>query len=278
MSPRPCSLLLAAHGSLANQGANQPLLDLADAVAIAGRSKQPDSASRIFEVVSPAFLNGQPALTNVLDSLPIGDVVVVPMLTSEGYYLKSLHGKIHENQNSDAFRVFMTPIVGTHHSIPRRVGQRISALLAKHKLPSDQTTVVVVGHGTHRNKTSGQSTIHLTEKLAASFEDLKFETAFLDQSPDIADVAANIKTRHVLVIPFLISRGPHSTLDVPRAFGLPSGPDIEFPIVNSENGFCICDTPVGMYPDLADVCLELADQAISSADECQSILAERPPT
>lgn len=264
MSDRNCSLVLAAHGSLAAENSNQPLHDLASSIATALESR---SANRTFDVVRPAFLNGQPAMTNVLQSLPPGDVVVVPVMTSQGYYLQKLPGKFGENSNAEQFRLLMTSAVGMHHSIPNRIQGRIARLLTEYELAGSETTVVVVGHGTGRNPTSGQSTIELTESLAMKFPDLKFETAFLDQDPTVKQIAAKIETPNTLVIPFLISRGPHSTEDVPRAFGLPSGPDVQFPLAKQqENGWCICDLPVGMYPDIAEVCLELADEAIASGE------------
>lgn len=267
MSNRACSLVLAAHGSLAAENSNQPLHDLANSIANSFVSR---SENQKFDVVRPAFLNGQPALSNVLETLPPGDVVVVPVMTSQGYYLQKLPGKLRENTNCDEFRFFMTPVIGVHPSIPRRIGRRISRLLSEFELAVSETTIVVIGHGTRRNDTSGQSTIQLTEKLAAQLDGLKFETAFLDQEPTVAEVAANIKTRHTLVIPFLISRGPHSTEDVPQAFGLSSGPDVRFPIVRqNDNGICICDFPVGMYPDMAEVCLELAAEAVSDGNSIQ---------
>ena len=266
MSDQICSLVLAAHGSLAAENSNQPLHDLADSIAIALESR---SASRNFEIVSPAFLNGQPTMSNVLQSLPPGDVVVVPVMTSQGYYMQKLPGKFAENNNAEQFRLWMTPVVGMHHSIPNRIQGRIARLLAKYELAISETTVVVVGHGTRRNPSSGQSTIDLANTLALHFPGLNFETAFLDQDPTVHQIAANIETPNTLVIPFLISRGPHSTEDVPQAFGLPSGPDIQFPLVKGDNGLCICDLPVGMYPDIAEVCLELADDAVLNGKPIQ---------
>ena len=94
--------------------------------------------------------------------------------------------------------------------------------------------------------------------------DHTFETAFLDQDPTAGDVAAKIQTPNTLVVPFLISRGPHSTIDVPKAFGLDSGADVLFPIINkTPDGICICDLPVGMYPEMPEICLQLAVEALA---------------
>jgi len=61
---QPVSLILAAHGSEASPRSNQPLHDLAAAL----------SATGMFDYVTPAFLMGQPLMTEVLESLPAGEV------------------------------------------------------------------------------------------------------------------------------------------------------------------------------------------------------------
>ena len=135
------------------------------------------------------------------------------------------------------------------------------------QLQSDVTTIVLIGHGTSRHPDSGASTNHLAAQIREQVPDLSIEVAFLDQQPTISELTKKIQTPQRLVVPFLISRGPHATVDVPGAFGLPTGPDIEFPIVdNSNDRITICDLPVGMYSEISDVCLELAtDQLMGGA-------------
>lgn len=273
MSHRPCSLVLAAHGSLAADNCNQPLHDLAESIESAQRRFS--GQQRTFDRVTPAFLNGEPEMTQVLEALPSGDVVVVPVMTSDGYYLRKLQSKFEENRNFNEFRIVVTPVIGLHPSIPRRIGKRISHWLTELELQPEQTTAVVVGHGTRRNATSGRATIALTESLRQQFPKLKFASAFLDQDPTAESVAAEITSNNTLIIPFLISRGPHSTEDIPEAFGLPSGLQIEFPLIQpSESGIRICDLPVGMYPDMAEVCLELALEAIPESEPVSALAPE----
>lgn len=257
---RSRSLVLAAHGSLAEPDSNKPLFDLAAKIAERGK----------FETVTPAFLNGQPLMSNVLEQLPVGDVVVVPVMTSEGYYLRKLPSKFDENANRSDFRLLMSRVVGVHETIPAIVAQRIIDLVQQHELPSDATTVVLVGHGTKRNRNSGDATFRLAEEVGSrvlahsEFASLKIEVGFLDQDPPIDEIASSIKTANILVVPFLISFGPHMTEDVPNAFDLESGPQIQLPLVKANHlgGKTVCDLPVGMYPEIADVCLELAHTSI----------------
>ena len=252
--PNQSALVLGAHGSLAAPDSNQPLYDLADSI----------SDRDLFTAVTPAFLNGVPLMTDFLQHLPKGDVVIVPAMTSVGYYLQSVIPKrIAENPNHADYRIFISPVVGMHEKIASLIAARLEHTMAADSMKADDTTVALVGHGTRRNANSCKSTYALLDQLKQQRPDLKFEIAFLDQDPEAEAVAQKIDTPHTIVVPFLISRGPHTTVDIPEAFGLESGPQVQFPnrkqwADGSGHRICICDTPIGMYPEIADLCIELA--------------------
>ena len=252
--PTQCALVLGAHGSLAAPDSNQPLYDLADTI----------SDKEVFTAVTPAFLNGDPLMTDFLEHLPKGDVVIVPAMTSVGYYLQSVIPKrIAENPDHADYRIFISPVVGMHQKIASLAAARIERTMAADSMTADDTTVVLIGHGTRRNANSCKSTYALLDQLKQLRPDLKFEIAFLDQDPEAEAVAQKIDTPHTVIIPFLISRGPHTTVDIPEAFGLEAGPQVQFPnrkqwSDGTGHRICICDIPVGMYPEVADLCVELA--------------------
>lgn len=274
MSQRP-RLILAAHGAVDSPRSNQPIEELAQRILASGR----------FDAVSPAFLNGDPLMSNVLDRWQetLADehceeqddshrqeVIVVPVMTSEGYYLKKLPEQFQQNRHADKFLLRMTPVVGMHSRIPVLMAERIRNHMSDLGIEPGDTTIVIVGHGTRRNPDSGTSTFELTEavktQLATTCSGLTFATAFLDQDPELGVVARAVETRHAIAMPFLISLGPHMTEDVPAAFGLPTGPMIEFPLKNRNDlrgddwGVNYCDGPLGMYPELADIVLEMASE------------------
>ncbi len=244
------SLILAAHGSLAHATSNQPLFDLADRIS----KRYP------FPRVTPAFLNGEPNATNVLANVPEGPVVVVPVMTSHGYYLQNvLPAKLAENPEFDQYAIRVTPALGLHPRVGPLVVSRISRVFADYALSTGDTAIVLVGHGTKRNPRSAESTYALASEIRRLLANLDLHVAFLDQDPNLESLAPNLNATNVLIIPFLISRGPHTTVDVPGAFGLPTGPEIEFPLVQQNpEGRVICDLPVGMYPEMAELCIELA--------------------
>ena len=256
----PCSLVLASHGSEATPCSNRPQFELAETLYQSG----------LFAKVLPAFLHGQPAIENVLSQLPAGDVVVVPLMTSEGYYSQTVFPKrLQSNPGIHDYRILLTPAIGTQPAIQEFVQWRVVERFREFGFDPTQTTVVVVGHGTRRNPNSGTTTYDLAHSLRATFSDLQVTVGFLDQDPEIGHLAKQIKTPNILVIPFLISRGPHTTVDLPEAFGLPTGAEVQFPTVHAANErTVVLDTPVGMYPEIAELCLELAtDQLLPQSTE-----------
>jgi sirohydrochlorin cobaltochelatase len=276
-----CSLVLAAHGSVTTPCANQPLYDLASRA----------EASGIFSNVTPAFLYGDPQISDVLDRLPSGgDVVVVPVMTSEGYYSQRVFPKkLAENNSLDQHRLFISTALGMHPKVPDMVADRIEKMLGLLPAEPNDFTVVFIGHGTTRNKKSGRATMDLAAavqgRLSPDTEQRPvIRVAFLDQPPTASVAAARVKTAHTLVVPYLVSRGPHTTVDVPEAFGLPSGPTIKYPLVETfiDEGsqaerLCICDTPVGMYAGMSELVLELAtDQMMSGKPVDLSELVPNP--
>lgn len=205
-------------------------------------------------------------MTNVLDGIEPGPVVVVPVMTSNGYYLnRVIPGKLAENRNPQRYQWFVSEVAGTHRQIEGAMIERIQNRLADFQMSESQTTLLLVGHGTRRNRNSAKSTFALFEKLKSAFPSLRTRVAFLDQDPELKLVAASVVQGHTLVVPFLVSRGPHMTEDVPNAIGLPSGHDITFPFFKETAGRKVaCQMPIGMYPEMADACIELATEALKS--------------
>ncbi len=253
-----CALILGAHGSMAAPDSNQPLHDLAAAIAI----------KDIFATVTPAFLNGLPDMSDFMrlfQDKQVENVVIVPAMTSVGYYLqKVIPKRLAENPQHKQYNLFISPVIGMHEKIASLILNRVGHMLKNKALETDDTTIALIGHGTRRNANSSKSTYALLQQLKDLRPELNYEIAFLDQDPEADAVANAISTRHTIVVPFLISRGPHTTVDIPEAFGLPSGPAVKFPNVatTADGDVCICDLPIGMYPEIADLCIETAISAL----------------
>jgi len=254
------TLILGAHGSEAASDSNAPVVDLANEIASRG----------IFANVTPAFLLGQPNMSNVLEQVSTQKVVVVPLMTSAGYYLNSVIPKrLAENTGSKDTDWHISSVAGMHPRIANLMIDRINLRLNENEILESETTIVLIGHGTRRNKNSAKSTFALFEELKKAFPNARNRVAFLDQDPEAPLVAASIVEGHTIVVPFLVSRGPHTTVDVPEAFDLASGSEVQFPIVSessSRSGIrkTIVEQPLAYYDEMADICVELAVEAIEN--------------
>ena len=241
------SLVLVAHGS--TESANAPIRALAAQIA-----------NRLGLDTRAAFLNGQPQVIDVLETLPPGSATVVPIMTSHGYYFEKLPDLLKRNRNFDRFEISLTPAVGTHPRLPVAMYHRIEGCFQRFELSPDSTSVVVIGHGTARNANSCRATLELVKQLRIlnEYRGLEFEPAFLDQQPALVDVAQLLRP-NVIALPFLISPGPHLLEDVPRALGINSGP---FPITDRKrmtadgSGLCYCEGPLVQYPEIAEIILD----------------------
>ena len=264
MPPRLCSIVLAAHGSTATEHCNDPLHDMAAAILQRQEERSATSPDLWIEKITPAFLQGEPQMTEVLESLPEGDVIVIPVMTSDGYYLRKLPEKFASNRNAGKFKFHLSSVFGMHAMIADEMKLLVTHHLSSFHLQPEETTVVVIGHGTRRNQTSGESTYRLVNTLAGQFPGLKCLAGFLDQDPTAENIATEITTPNTIILPFLISRGPHTTEDVPQAFHLNTGTDPLFPYIHqSDSRFLIYEKPLAMYSNAVDICFDLAIETLN---------------
>ena len=255
MRKRDVAVVLAAHGSSKDVRVNQPMFELAERIHQYGQ----------FGSVTPAFLDGQPSVKWILDEIRQDHVVVVPFMTSRGYYTDVIFPK---HLNSTRQNVTFTPPIGVHEQLANLVAQDLAATIEQTPVAED-SLVIVVGHGTRRNKKSCLTTINLAKALKSKRPGLPIKFAFIDQRPYIDHVFANSTSPNIMVVPFLMGVGPHATVDVPEAFG---GGDLtetilsgsaKFPLnwqTNSTSGLrnIYYARPIGTYRAWAKVCIELA--------------------
>jgi sirohydrochlorin cobaltochelatase len=256
------ALVLAAHGS-AEPAVNQGI------VALARRVGQ-----RLgFDEAIAAFHQGEPLFSTALDDLRSEDVVVVPLLQSEGYYChRVLPAELARNRRFPALRLRQTRAVGVHPSLGELLARRVGELTARHSLAAP--VVALVGHGTPRHRGSRQA-------AEASARDLERRTGletrafFLDEEPAIEAIAEHAPGRDVVVLPLLIGAGRHATLDLAARLrlGLPlraSGAGDEEaagsePIAAAAHGRrLLLDRPFGLDPAVEEIVADLARAALAA--------------
>jgi uroporphyrin-III C-methyltransferase len=241
------ALVLAAHGSRRDPGAN----------ALVRRLAQSVRERRLFNEVAVAFHQGEPGFDTVLDELESEAVTVVPVMTSAGHYADVvLPAALARNRRHAGVRLRLTPPVGSHPGIAPLVARRVSELLREYGLPRPETTLLLAGHGTRRHAASRDTTLHLAETLRRRRVAGAVIAGFIDDDPGLPEALGAARTGPVLVLPFLIGGGTHAADDVPRELGLEPG---ETPLAGRvDRRLIVVDHAVGTLPGIVDVIVDLA--------------------
>ena len=237
------ALVIAAHGSRRDPEANALARRLAEAVR----------ARRLFDEVAVAFHQGEPRFDTVLDELASEAVTVVPLLTSAGHYADVvLPQALARNRRFGELRLRQTPPVGTHPGIAPLVARRVTELLRNEGIARHSASVAIVGHGTPRHGESRTSAIQLADTLRRRRVAGEVLAAFIDDDPPVSRLLETASPRHLVVVPFFIGGGTHVVEDLPRLL------DLDDSRLATRDSRLIVDQPVGTYPGLVDIIIDLA--------------------
>ena len=260
------AVVLASHGSSSHERINRPMFELAEKIA-----------SKLDVFVTPAFLDGQPDVRSIANEIYQSQIVVIPFMASNGYYTDVVFKKAFSKTICGEKQVHMSPAIGTYSELVGLVETRIEKLTAAYSASElKESTFVVVGHGTRKNKNSCRSTIDLVKSLRGRRPALEIQFAFIDQNPSVGHIIQRIQTRNVVVLPFMMGLGPHVTQDIPNAFGVTDFDQVvfkdefEFPFEQKVVGRIgrienvVCDQPIGNYSELSDLCVSIAKKRLQS--------------
>jgi len=243
------TVILAAHGAGDGSEANRRVLELADAL----RARRPDVR------FGCAFWKGTPSFVEVARSLRGQGPLVVPIMASSGYYARR---RLPEEwaKGDPAGSFVITPPIGTLPAFPRvlatKVGEAVTDMVRRGLDP----VVLLVGHGTTRVRSSGDAARQVRDELALAFPKTEILTAFLDESPHLANVAGSLAGVPVVAAPLLMGGGPHVDVDIARALIEPRASSGLGRVTESLNIL----PPILEWPELASLTLEAIDSGTPS--------------
>ena len=213
MQKRPgTTLIIVGHGSTTNPDSSEPNQRLADAIRDQG----------IFDQVLCCFWKEEPSMREILHSVSSHDVYIVPNFISEGYFTQTVIPRELELDGPVTRRNGMTirycEPVGNHPSMTEVLLKRAKETAPG--IPTGQTSLLIVGHGTNLNDNSAKAAktqVHLLSEMGLYAEVLP---TYMEETPLISDWATMTTQKHVVVIPFFISDGLHSYQDIPVLLGI----------------------------------------------------------
>jgi sirohydrochlorin cobaltochelatase len=210
------ALFIAGHGSTENPDSSAPYFDHADEIRKRG----------IFAEVQCIFWKEEPSFREAWYLTDCEEIYVVPDFISEGYFTQDVIPRELEltglTSQVRGKTIHYTAPVGVHPSMTALLLRR-----AKECAPDvnpQETTLIIVGHGTSLNANS-------TKAIKDQCEFLRQQTdtpyaavldAYMEEQPFIADWHTMAHTPNVIVVPFFIADGLHSFQDIPVLLGMES--------------------------------------------------------
>ena len=257
MEKRPgTALVIVGHGSTTNPDSSEPTHRMADTIR----------KRKLFDEVLCCFWKEEPSMREILHSVTSPDIYVVPNFISEGYFTQEviprelgLKGPITRHQSKTI--LYCAP-VGNHPSMASVLLKR--ARETAPGLPANETSLVIVGHGTNLNDNSAKAVKTQVELLSSLGIYAEVLPAYMEEAPLVSDWASMSSQENVVVIPFFISDGLHSYQDIPVLLGIREevGPAASQSEVFHENPHVLrgknlyYGSAIGTEPMMADVILE----------------------
>jgi sirohydrochlorin cobaltochelatase len=231
--PDDAALLICAHGIRGSPGMAELHAD-----ALRRRGVAPE--------VETCCLRGQPSVAQAIAELSASTIMIVPLLMADGHAMQVLSASAQRDMTPDRTSIILCQPIGMHVGLADIICTRAARACQCRGWATEETALVLVGHGTNRTLRSG-STAH--RHAAAIRHRRAFATvsvAFLDMPPSLPEVLSRGGYRNTVVVGLFADRGVHGEDDV---LGL---------LAMSFGGSVVYDGPIGTAPEVADVILDQA--------------------
>jgi sirohydrochlorin cobaltochelatase len=211
----------------------------------------------VADEVTAAFWKEKPSFAEVLETLTAERLTVVPLFTSRGFFTQSVipaeMGLTGQLTVRDGREIRYAAPLNEHPYLSKVVRMRVDSVRTMFGLPLDRTAVAVIGHSTRRNPESRRATEAQVARLQG--DGLEAWAVYLEDSPAIAEIYELTDAPYLIVVPFFLAAGSHTTIDLPRELGLEPG--TAGGVVRGRRVFYTA--PVGVEDDLREVILALAN-------------------
>ncbi len=247
------ALVLAGHGSHISPETAGLVWQHVDALR----------AMNIADEVTATFWKEMPSFHTVFASLEATDITVVPLFTAQGYFTQTVIPAEMELSSAiterDGRTIRYARTLSEHPYLGEVVKKRIEDAMRLLNTTSDQTAIALVGHSTKRNPESRKATETQAEIVRQRGVAREVVALYLDDTPAIADVYQMTSAPNLIVVPYFLANGSHTTIDVPRELGLKESDLYQITRVNERQVYYT--QPVGIETDLLQAIIELAREA-----------------
>jgi sirohydrochlorin cobaltochelatase len=165
--------------------------------------------------------------------------------------------------------------VGTHDAMTDVIVRRAETVTGDPDV-GEGFGLAVVGHGTERNENSAKAIQYHADRIRESGRFEEVMAVFMDEDPEVDDVATLFSTDDVVVVPLFIADGFHTQEDIPEDLGLTDDYREGYDVPAEVDGRRIWYAgAVGTEPLMADVVLERAAEAGADVGDAIERVRER---
>jgi sirohydrochlorin cobaltochelatase len=237
------ALVIVGHGSHLNEDSSLPVYEHAARIR--------ERFGGEYDEVVECFWKEEPAMRHVLDAVEAEDVCVVPAFISEGYFTQQVipreFGLTGPMTRKGGKTIRYAGPLGTYEGMADVILERADGLLEDKEMPPGRRALVLLGHGTDLNKSSGGVIYMNAGRIRErGLYDL-VEVGFLDQNPEISEVVENVEAENVVLIPVFIAEGWHTRETIPEDLGLGGE------VTKRDDKTIFYGAPVGTHPSMSDL-------------------------
>jgi sirohydrochlorin cobaltochelatase len=266
------ALVIVGHGSHLNEDSSLPVYEHAARIRERSGDAIGGGADEYDEVVE-CFWKEEPSMRHVLDTVEAEDVSVVPAFISEGYFTQQVIprelGLTGPVTHKDGKTIRYAGPLGPFEGMADVILERAEDLLLGKEMQPGWRALVLLGHGTDLNKSSGGVIYLNAERIRErGLYDL-VEVGFLDQDPQIGEVVEKLEAENVVLIPVFIAEGWHTRETIPEDLGLTG----EVTVKTTSSGgskTIFYGAPVGTHPSMAALIVARARETEWDADVLRS--------
>lgn len=218
------TLVLVGHGSSVTDRAAATTEQHAEALRRRG----------LFGQVLTAFWKTEPDLATVVESVTARRLFVVPLFLSEGFFSEEAipralglkgdgAGDFVRVRASGRQTLYYARALGEHPRLTEVILARAREVVERRPFPRApepvETALVVAGHGTSRNERSRAAVEQHVAALRRQALYAEVLGVFLEEEPGVEKCYELARTRNLVVVPFFMSEGPHTMVDLPVQLG-----------------------------------------------------------
>jgi len=212
------ALILLGHGSHISPNTAAVVWEAVESLRALGLADE----------ITAGFWKEQPSFSRVLHTITSEDITLLPMFTAQGYFTREvIPGEMGFSPTPPLImvggEVRMTKTLGEHPRVAEIIESRVRDAITHYGLSPEEVALVVVGHGTKNNPTSRAATESQAERLRGLTLAHEVVAVYLDDEPDIPSLYDSTSAPVIVVIPYFLAAGSHTTLDVPGELGLSDG-------------------------------------------------------